>query len=295
MRNLSFVRGCVLDLDGTVYRGMTPIRGAIEAVRRLQQASVPVAYLSNNASVSRAGVAAKLTGLGLEAHPKEVITGTSLAANYVRHHYPGKKALLIGEPGLLDELRLAGVKCCEAGDSCFRAEEYGVVVVGCDRHFNYRKLNQALQVTLTGGALVATDGDATYPTENGLMPGTGAVLAGIERAAGFRAIVAGKPSEYSASQASAMLGLPARACLVIGDRLDSDIAVGRHLGGSAHVFTGVTTEEELRKATGDQKPDFVFPDLPAVVEAVLGAQSKARGRHPSQEVCSDRSVAGGRG
>lgn len=288
MNDLSFVRGCILDLDGTVYRGQALIPGAMAAVKNLQQAGVGVVYLSNNASVSRAGVAAKLTGLGLAATPEQVVTGTSLAAGYVRAYYPEQRALLVGEEGLLDELRLAGVECEEAGGMRFQAHQYGLVVVGCDRHFTYAKLDQALQVLLAGGALVATDGDATYPTEDGLMPGTGAVLASIERAAGMPAIVAGKPSGYSAQVACATIGLPPEDCVVIGDRLDSDIALGRSLGGSALVLTGVTTEGQLHEARDEEQPDFVFADLMDAVQAILPVVAGSLKRSDPPRAVSDR-------
>lgn len=268
MKNLSFVRGCLIDLDGTVYRGRMPIPGAIEAVQRLEAAGIKVGYLSNNASVSRAGVARRLIQLGLELELPQVVTGTSLAASYVKDHFADRMALLIGEEGLAEELQLANITFGRAGESDFNALDYGAVVVGCDRHFSYVKLNQALQVLLLGGGLIATDGDATYPTEEGVMPGTGAVLAGIERAAGREAIVAGKPSRYAAQKACEALRLSLDECLVIGDRLDSDIALGQHIGGSALVYTGVT---EPGFDADIYKPSFAKDDLAEVVEVILKA------------------------
>ena len=244
--NLQHVRGLALDLDGTIYRGNMAIPGAVEAVEQLLAAGVRIVYLSNNATQSRQEVVQRLHNLGLAATVDTVLTGTSLAASYARLHAGGQRALAIGEPGLLTELRLAGVDFVPAGEAVTDVDSFGLVIVGGDYHFSYTKLTQALHALQGDALLLATDADATFPAADGLKPGTGAILASIERVSGKTAVVAAKPSLFAATQSCAALQLSPQECLAVGDRLDSDIALGEHLGGAALLLTGVTSRSSFK-------------------------------------------------
>jgi HAD superfamily hydrolase (TIGR01450 family) len=187
MRPLYEVQGVILDLDGTVYRGNRSIPGASAAVERMLEAGLQIVYLSNNASDTRKDVTDKLERHGLPVASIPVITGTSLLAAYLYQHSRSGRVLIVGEAGLAEEIRMVGWEGVMAGskraNSC---AEYDAVAVGCDRYFSYEKLDQAYQAIVRGAYLVATDRDSTYPTETGAMPGTGAVLTGIEFASSLR-------------------------------------------------------------------------------------------------------------
>ena len=209
----------VVDIDGVLLRGSEPVEGAPETVAELRRHG-RVLFLTNNSTRSRAQHAEKLCTLGIEAREEEVLSSAYAAARYVAERH--RRAYVIGERGLREELRRCGVGI--GGRRC------GAVVVGLDRRFTYGKLARALRHLLEGAELVATNRDRTLITEHGLIPGAGAVVAAVEVASGKRATVAGKPSEIMAKLVLERLEVEPSRVLLIGDKVETDIAMGRRLG-----------------------------------------------------------------
>jgi arabinose operon protein AraL len=254
-------QGYILDLDGTVYRGEHAIPGAAAAIAELRRCACRVILVTNHPTQRREAVAAKLNRLGIPASPDEVINASFALAHYLVRHMPDASVFAIGEPPLLEELAAANLHLSD------RPDEIDVVVASLDRAFNYDKLAIAFRALRRGARFLATNADASYPVEGGELPHSGAIIGALEGCTGRRVeVVVGKPSAWTAEMALEQLGLPASACLVVGDRLETDIAMGRQAGiPTALVLTGVTRVEDL--AQGVVVPDFVLhslADLPGV-------------------------------
>ena len=245
----------LFDLDGVLYRGGEVVPGAPEAIARLRTEGKRVAFVTNNSGRTPQAVAARLTGLDIPASAEEVetsalVTAEQLAARGV------SEAFVVGEEGILRALRDVGIAIAHAD-----ADRTDVVVVGWDRQMNYEKLRRASLLVERGAILVATNADASYPAADGNWPGAGALLAAIETTTGARAEVFGKPEApiMRAALDRAGGGTP----LVIGDRLETDIAAAAGLGwDSLLVLTGITKPEDV--ATSPIAPTFVAEDLSAL-------------------------------
>jgi len=229
-------RGFIFDLDGTVYLGERLLPGAREVIAALRGAGRRVSFLSNKPIQSRADYAAKLTRLGVPAAVDEVINSSYVLARYLAREAPGARCFVIGEAPLVAELRAAGLAPVDDA-------RVDYVVVAFDRTFDYRKLDVALQaVTRHGARLVGTNPDRTCPVEGGEVPDAAGMIGAVEAVTGRRVEpIVGKPSPITLRAALDQLGLPATECAIVGDRLETDIAMGRAAGlGTILVLTGVT-------------------------------------------------------
>jgi glycerol 3-phosphatase-2 len=247
----------LFDLDGVLYRGAEPIDGAAETLATLRSLGKGLAFLTNNSSRTPEAIAAHLTGMGIRAAPEEIETSALATATLLRGRAVAS-AYVLGEEGLRTALVAAGLTVV---DTSADAE---TVVVGWDRGFDYAGLAAASVLIQRGASLVASNADASYPVEDGLvLPGAGAILAAIQTATGVSAEVVGKPNApiFRAALDRAGGGRP----LVIGDRLDTDIEGARRLGwDSLLVLTGITRRADLGAAT--VAPTYVAERLGELVE-----------------------------
>lgn len=266
------------DLDGVLYRGKMVLPGARAALDDVLARGLLVRYVTNNATMHRSAVAARLEGMGLPATEEQVLTSASATASWLRGRLGlGARVLALGEEGLLRELREGGLEVhsavelaaaavgsgpAAASAAARSAEELRVeaAVAGLCRSLSYEAL-AATQAAIMGGALfVATNPDATYPAEGHLLPGAGSIVAAVAMASGTEPVVIGKPGLGLAQALEATTGVPAGATLFIGDRLDTDIDMGRRAGmRTALVLTGVSTRGDV-EATGTV-PDHVLESL----------------------------------
>ena len=247
----------LLDLDGVLYRWPEPIPGAAEAVAAFRRASKRIAFVTNNSSRTPAQVVERLASVGVDAEPEEVVTSALATATILAERGIGS-AFVIGEEGLLEALAEAGIAVVNAS-----SDEVDVVVVGFDRGADYTKLKDASVLVERGASLVASNADPSFPAPGGeSWPGAGALLAAIETTTGTRGEVFGKPEAplFERALSSAGGGRP----LVVGDRLDTDIAGATRLGwDSAMVLTGDARREDVESAPW--KPTFVLDDLSGLV------------------------------
>jgi arabinose operon protein AraL len=252
-------RGWLFDLDGTVYRGETLIPGAAETIAALRAAGRRVAFLSNKPLHSRADYARTLTGLGIPAAIDDVVNSSVVLSRYLARLDPGAPLFVIGEPSLIGELQAAGFQ--------MRSDEHvRWVVIAFDRTFDYAKLNTALQaVTRRGARLIATNPDRTCPVDGGEIPDCAGMIAAVEAVTGHRVeVVVGKPSPIILEDALRILGLPPADCAVVGDRLETDILMGKRQGlGTVLVLSGITRPGDPRIA--EMAPDVVLPSIRDVV------------------------------
>lgn len=251
--------GWLFDLDGTVYRGEALIGGAAETIATLRAAGRRVAFLSNKPLYSRADYARTLTRLGIPAGVDDVVNSSVVLARHLTRLDPGAPVFVIGEPSLIGELQAAGFET--------RPDEHvRWVVIAFDRTFDYAKLNTALQAVTRGGArLIATNPDRTCPVDGGEIPDCAGMIAAVEAVTGHRVeIVVGKPSPIILEEALRALGLPPRDCAIVGDRLETDILMGKRDGlGTVLVLSGITRPGDPRIA--EVGPDVVLPSIRDVV------------------------------
>jgi len=245
----------LLDIDGVLVRGGKAIPGAAEALEELRKIG-PVLLLTNNSTKSRKGTAERLLDVGIPARPEEVLPSCYLAAQFLRERFGSVRFWYIGESGILEEM-------CEAGHIPVDPEEAEWVVAGMDRNVNYEKLAAALRAFLCGARLLATNEDATFPTPEGLIPGAGAIV-GALRGMGFPPeFVVGKPSPIAFQIALDLLRAKPQEVLMIGDRVDTDVAGAAKLGiDTALVLSGVAKEEDVQ---GDLRPNYLARDLLSLV------------------------------
>ena len=228
--------------------------GAAETVAALRGDGRRVAFLSNKPLQTRADYARKLTGLGVPAVPDDVINSSLVLARHLATLDPGAPVFVIGEPPMIAELRAHGFEV--RVDPPVRW-----VVIAFDRTFDYAKLNTALQAVRQGARLIATNPDRTCPTEDGEIPDCAGMIAAVEAVTGAHVeIVVGKPSPIILDVALARLGVPPADAVIVGDRIETDIVMGKRLGlATVLVLSGVTRAGDPRIA--EIGPDLVLPSI----------------------------------
>jgi len=260
-------KGFIFDLDGTVYRSDQLIPGAEGVIRLLRENKRKVVFLSNKPIQTREDYASKLTRLGIPTQPEEVINSTFVMTNYLKKIALQAKLFVVGETPFIEELKRAGFKITD------EPKEIEYVVVAFDRTFDYRKLNIAFQAIKLGAHFVATNPDRTCPVEGGEIPDCAGMIAAIEAVTGKRVeIIVGKPSPLILQTALEMMGLKPEDCILIGDRLETDIKMGREFGmATGIVLTGVTDEKMLKESKHSSiQPDFVFQGIADVENLLIG-------------------------
>jgi len=258
--NLSY-EAFLVDVDGVLTRGSQPLPGAVEGLKALQ-ARGRVVLLTNNSTRSRSHLSTHLTSLGFPVSAADVFATSYLAARYLCDVCGAARVWVLGEDGLRSELAAAGHRLAE------RPADADWVVVGMDRGFDYAKVSLALQALLAGARLLVTNEDATFPTTEGVVPGAGAIV-GALRGMGYAPdTVIGKPSALAFAIALEELGTPKERVLVIGDRLETDIAGGCAAGmDTVLVLSGVSRESDLARSS--VRPTWVADDLAAVAAGAL--------------------------
>ncbi len=264
----------IFDLDGTVYLGDAALPGAVEAIAHLRQQGIRTLFVSNK-PVDRRGVyASKLTKLGIPTAEAEVITSAYVLGRHLAQTTPHLALYVIGEANLHAELRGHGlIVLDDLGDDLREQNPQEVidpsgidaVVVALDRTLDYRKLNTAYQALKAGAAFFATNPDSTCPMPGGDIPDAGATLAYLQHLTGRTIdLLAGKPSPLTVQVAMAELQVEPSRCLMVGDRLETDIRMGQEAGmKTALVLTGVARRSDLDLL--EKRPDFVLDDLEDLV------------------------------
>lgn len=253
-------RGFIFDLDGTIYRGEQALPGAVEAVAALREQGRRVIFMSNKPLEPRAAYAAKLTRLGMSTDPADVLTSAVVLAHHLQRETPEARLFVIGEPPLLQEMREAGFRLSDD------PAEIDVVVAAFDRTFNYAKWNTAFQAIRQGARFVATNADRTCPVEGGEIPDCAGIIAALEATTEKKVeLVAGKPSTLMIQAGLDRMDVPAEKVLMVGDRLETDILMGRRAGtATALVLTGVTSRHQLDGS--EIQPDFVLDHVGQILE-----------------------------
>jgi 4-nitrophenyl phosphatase len=253
------VRGAVVDLDGTVYRGGTLLDGARETIEALRERGVDPLFVTNNPTRSPAEYARRLDDLGLSVAPDRVVSAGSVTAEFLAEHHDGEETFVVGSDGLREQLRAVGVALTDDPDGA------AVLVTSHTYGFDYESMTEGLWALRSAGTFVGTDPDRTYPGGDGRdRPGSGAITRAVGAAADRTPDHEfGKPSPETLAAVRERLDCAPEHCLVVGDRLDTDVALGERGGmRTALVLSGSTTRAayEARPATAPT-PDHVVEGL----------------------------------
>lgn len=268
------IDGFVFDLDGTVYLGDKALPGSVAAIAELRRRGKQTLFVTNKPLEPREAYAAKLTGLGIPTAPQAIITSAFVLGYHLAQTQPGLRYYVLGEENLRQELRSYGLQVLDElteQDPKAVLDPSGIdaVVVAFDRTFDYRKLNTAYQALRRGAHFFATNADKSCPLPGGSIPDAGATLAALEHITGRKPdLLAGKPSTLIMQVALAQLGLPPARCLMVGDRLETDIFMGQQAGMvTAVVLTGVATRADAQQL--ERPPDLVLDNLGQLLNLVV--------------------------
>ncbi len=247
--------GILADMDGTMNRGDLLVPGAREVYEELTQRGIHWLFLSNNATVLAPDLVARIRDFGLPVAEDQVINSVVALIHGLKKERPSPRVMVVGEPRLVQGITDAGITVTNAHGKA------DIVVAALDRGFNYEKLRSAQTAIRDGASFWATNTDSFLPVADGVLPGAGSIVAAISVAAGRGPDrVFGKPSPDMAFIALDFLGLPAESCLVVGDRLDTDMLFARNAGiDAALVLTGATSREDL--AASRFLPDYVLESI----------------------------------
>ena len=256
----------IFDLDGTVYLGDALLPNAGRTVSTLRRQGRRTVFLSNNPTHTAADYSAKLTRLGLPTPVEDIVNSSIVMADFLarlRHAEGIHRLFVIGERPLCDVLSQAGF------DLVDNAADTQAVIASFDRTFVYRKLQIAFDAIRAGARFFATNGDRFCPVPGGGEPDAASIIAAIEACTTVRCeAIVGKPSRHMTDAILTLTGAPAERCLIIGDRLETDVQMGLDAGmGAALTLTGATTREAA--AANPVKPTFVFRDLGDLLEQAL--------------------------
>ena len=269
----------VMDCDGVLWQGDKLLPGVRESIQLLREMGKRLVFVTNNSNKSRRQYVHKFETLGITVEKEEVFSAAFAAAAYLKTQQLEGKAMVIGGQGIVDELNVMyievdpgvfnAVQCTETDwEELDIDPDCAAVIVGQDTSFTYAKLAYASLAIQRGAKFVATNPDAGDAIGPGLMPGAGAIVAAVEKACGVAPeIYAGKPSAFLLELLKGN-HVDMTRTLVVGDRLDTDIAFGRAGGAGATVLTltGVCGLEDVDAAMEDSEggviPDHIVQSLP---------------------------------
>ncbi|MGP4076639.1 TIGR01457 family HAD-type hydrolase [Halobacillus sp. K22] len=249
---MSHYKAYLIDLDGTMYRGAKPVEGASEFVKYLETSHLPFMFLTNNSSKTAIQVTDKLNDLGIPARHEQIMTSSMATAIYISQQQGPSKVYVIGEQGLRDAMIKEGHELVD--------DNPDFVVIGIDHHINYEKLTKACLHVRNGSAFISTNADRAIPTEQGMVPGNGALTSVISVSTRIEPLFIGKPESIIMDQALARLGYERDQVLMIGDNYHTDISAGINAGmDTLMVETGVSSFQEVKGY--EKQPTYKYKNL----------------------------------
>jgi NagD protein len=242
----------VIDMDGVIYHGHRLVPGALEFLDRLQQGGHKFLFLTNNSQWTPRDLRHRLDRLGVHVDESAFHTSALATADFLRQQKPSGSAYVIGGAGLTNALYDIGYTLTETHPD--------YVVVGDTRSYDYEKIERAVRLIFQGARFVATNVDLTGPSEEGLQPACGALIAPIELATGRKPYFVGKPNPLMMRTALRKLGAHSSESFMVGDRMDTDIIAGMEAGmRTILVLSGVTSRATLEQYP--YRPTYVFNNV----------------------------------
>jgi 4-nitrophenyl phosphatase len=258
----SNIKSLILDMDGVLWKEFSPIGDLPAIFDRIHERGLQVVFATNNGTKTPDQYVARMTALGIRVESWQVITSALGVADMLKQRFPsGGSVYAIGGDGVMTALHDGGFELLSAK----AAKDAQAVVMGFDLHINFEKILEASLLVQGGTPFYATNPDKTFPTPRGEIPGAGAWVSVIVTATGVEPIFAGKPSPYMFDLARYRLGTPKEDTLVVGDRLETDIAGGQAAGCPvALVLSGVCGLEKARN--WQPQVNIIAQDLAELVE-----------------------------
>lgn len=256
----------IFDMDGTIYLGNRVFPFAIRFIKHLRAQGKKVLFFTNNASHSPAFYLEKLTRLGFEPTPEEIMTSGDVTIGFLHRHRAGKTVYLVGTDDLVGSFREAGIPLLAGTE-----ERADIVITSFDTTLTYEKLNNACRLIRGGAEYLSTHPDFNCPTETGFIPDSGAIAAFVTASTGVTPTYFGKPYPETLDTICEVCGYTKDEMCIFGDRLYTDIAIGKRNGMTAVlVLSGETTANDVEAASEADRPDFTFGSLDDVDRALFG-------------------------
>ncbi len=257
------LRGLVIDMDGVLWHGETPLPGFADFFDVLRRLKISFILATNNNTLAPAGFAQKVARLGVTISPYQVLTASVATVRYVKTHFAtGSRLYVIAEAPFKALLTEAGFVLAD--------HDVKAVIAAMDRALTYEMLKRATLLIRAGAEFIGPNPDRVYPTEEGLLPGSGTVLAALIASTDRQPIIIGKPERWIFQMALERMELEAREVASLGDRLDTDIAGGQSAGlQTILVLSGITTAEAL--AASLVRPTWVFSGIGELASALAEA------------------------
>lgn len=262
--NYENLKTILLDMDGVLWRGDQPLVVLTRLFDRINHIGLNVYCVTNNSARTVKYYLKKIEGFGVDLEADQIITSAEATAAYLVDRYPRRGTLhVIGESGLIETLKSYGFGIdLQSGKS-----EILAVVAGLDRHLTYQKIDNAARLIRDGAEFIGTNPDQTIPGPTGISPGAGTVIGAIGIASNQQALIIGKPQSQLFNLALSRSGAAAEQALMVGDRLNTDIAGAQRLGiRTALVLSGVTTREEAK--IWRPAPDIIVNNVLAVLDQI---------------------------
>lgn len=272
LRDESYKKAFLIDMDGVINHGSRLIPGAGEFVERLKKNRFPFLFITNNSYYTPRELKGRMAAIGIEVEECHFYTSAMATATFLEYQKPRCSAFVIGGRGLLEELERHGITVTK--------EKPDYVVVGETDEYDYLSIMEATFLIAEGAKFIGTNPDITGPTPRGPVPACGALVAPIEKVTGVRAYFIGKPNPAMMYWARKQIHVHSANCFMIGDRMDTDIVGGLEAGMTCClVLTGVTTREMVGRFP--YQPDYIFNSVGEIdPRAILSRREriKKRGR-----------------
>ena len=259
MRKLAEITHLIIDMDGVLYRGDHPLPGLRDFFAFLRERSYPFILATNNSTRTPQEYVARLAGMGVQISPDEVLSSGLATARALASEYPkGTRVHVFGSPALRQAIAEQGFALADGNVE--------VVVASMDWDVTYDKLKHASLLIRGGARFVATNLDPTFPGDEGLLPGTGSLIAALQTASGVKPRAIGKPEPTMFRLAVGQMGAGPETTAVIGDRVETDILGGKRAGLITICVLSGTSSRAEAESFG---PDFIFEDIAGLLDAWL--------------------------
>ncbi len=246
----------VFDLDGTVYLDDVVFPFAVRFIHNLRACGKRILFFTNNASHSPEFYLTRLTRMGFDPRQSEIMTSGDVTAEFLLRHRKGARVYLMGTEDLIQSYRARGINLVEVG------EPADIVITSFDTSLTYKKMENACTLIRNGAEYLSTHPDFNCPTQNGPIPDSGAISAFVTASTGVTPTYFGKPYPQTAEMICEATGIDKSEMCIFGDRLYTDIALGKKNGiTSILVYSGETQKEDVERAEDADKPDLVFDSL----------------------------------
>lgn len=257
------IKGLAIDMDGTVYKGMDVIPGAVDFISELNERGIPFVFVTNNSSKNGHHYYEKLVGMGFDVSPDNVLTSGVAALMYLKENCPGRTVFPIGTDPFVEEVREYGIPISE--------NDPDIVLLSFDTTITYEKINKAYHFLKGDAEFIATHPDELCPTEDDYDVDIGPFISMLEHLTGKEATIIGKPNRLLLDMASSRMGLPSEEVAMVGDRLYTDMRMAWNSGSpSILVLTGETKAEDVGGI--GMKPTFILGSVAEIPDRVFSQE-----------------------